>query len=206
MPIVYALDGLVPVVDPASYVHPTAVLIGDVIVGPDCYIGPGAALRGDFGRLIVERGSNIQDNCVIHTHPDWDTLVEENGHVGHSSILHCCILRKNVLIGMHAVVMDGAEVGESAMIGAMAFVKVGAKIPPRTLSTGIPAKVVRDLTPEELDGKMGNTLDYQKLARRSLASSRAQEALTAIEAGRGRYSSNPADPLFSMKTKKTPLY
>ncbi|MBI4967010.1 MAG: phenylacetic acid degradation protein PaaY [Rhodospirillales bacterium] len=206
MPIVYALDGLVPVVDPTAYVHPTAVLIGDVIVGPQCYIGPGAALRGDFGRLIIGAGSNIQDCCVVHTHPDWDTIVEENGHVGHCSILHCCILRKNVLIGMNAVVMDGAEVGESAMIGAMAFVKVGAKIPPRTLATGIPAKVVRDLTQDELEGKMGNTGDYQKLARRSLATSRPVEALTAIEANRGRYSSNPADPLFSMRTKKTPQY
>ncbi|MBT9497723.1 MAG: phenylacetic acid degradation protein PaaY, partial [Zoogloea sp.] len=142
---VYAIDGIVPVVDPTAYVHPSAVLIGDVIVGPDCYVGPCASLRGDFGRLILERGANLQDTCVMHGFPGTDTVVEENGHIGHGAVLHGCRIRRNALVGMNAVIMDNAIVGESSIVAASAFVKAGAEIPPRVLVAGMPAKVIREL-------------------------------------------------------------
>ena len=95
-----------PVIDPSAYVHPTAVLIGDVIVGPDCYVGPCAVLRGDFGRIVLQRGSNLQDTCVMHGFPGTDTIVEEDGHIGHGAILHGCVVRRNALVGMNAVIND----------------------------------------------------------------------------------------------------
>jgi phenylacetic acid degradation protein len=111
---IYAVDGLRPVVDPSAFVHPAAVLIGDVIVGPGCYVGPGASLRGDFGRLVLEAGANLQDNCVMHGFPDKDCVVEANGHVGHGAILHGCRVGRDALIGMSAVIMDGAVIGRAA--------------------------------------------------------------------------------------------
>ncbi|MBF0354339.1 MAG: transferase hexapeptide repeat family protein [Alphaproteobacteria bacterium] len=185
-PAVYALDGLIPVIDPSSFVHPSAVLIGDVIIGPDCYIGPGACLRGDFGRLSIGKGSNIQDNCVIHTDPGWDTLIEENGHIGHSAVLHCCFVRRNALVGIGAVVMDRAEVGEAAIVGAKSFVKADFKVPPRSLVMGSPARVVRELSDADIQRKTQGTLEYQHLTLRCHASMEAVEALKALEADRPR--------------------
>jgi len=132
----YEIDGLIPVVHPTAFVHPTAILIGDVIVGPGCYVGPAASLRGDFGRLVLEEGSNLQDTCVMHGFPGTDTVLEANGHVGHGAVLHGCRVKRNALVGMNAVVMDNAVVGESAMVAACAFVKAGMEIPPRVLAAG----------------------------------------------------------------------
>ncbi|MFL6662741.1 MAG: phenylacetic acid degradation protein PaaY, partial [Rhizobacter sp.] len=142
----YSIEGVVPVVDPSAYVHPTAVLIGDVIVGPGCYVGPCASLRGDFGRIVLERGANVQDTCVIHGFPSHDTVVEENGHIGHGAVLHSCVVRRDALVGMNAVVMDDAEVGEAAIVAACAFVAAGVKVPPRSLAAGVPARVLRGLS------------------------------------------------------------
>lgn len=111
---VYQIDGLTPVVPDESYVHPTAVLIGDVILGKGVYVGPNASLRGDFGRIVVKDGANIQDNCVMHGFPEQDTVVEEDGHIGHSAILHGCVIRRNALVGMNAVVMDGRSLVKTA--------------------------------------------------------------------------------------------
>jgi phenylacetic acid degradation protein len=183
---VYALDDLIPVVDPTSFVHPSAVLIGDVIIGPHCYIGPQASLRGDFGRIVIERGANVQDCCIIHGHPDSDTLVEEDGHIGHGAVLHCCVVRRNAMVGIGAVVMDNAEIGEEAMIAAQSFVKVGMKIPPRVLAAGIPAKVVRELSPAEIKWKSAGTSLYKNLTERCLANFRECEALDAAEVNRPR--------------------
>ena len=118
---VYSIDGVIPVIDPTAFVHPTAILIGDVIVGPGCYVGPAASLRGDFGRLILRRGANLQDTCVMHGFPGTDTVIEEDGHVGHGAVLHGCTIRRDALVGMNAVIMDGAVVGESAIVAAMAL-------------------------------------------------------------------------------------
>ena len=184
---VYSFDGITPVVHPTAFVHPSAVLIGDVIVGQGVFIGPCASLRGDFGRLVVMAGSNIQDCCVMHGFPGTDTLVEENGHIGHGAVLHGCTVRQNVMVGMNAVIMDDVEIGESAIIAASSFVKAGMLIPPRVLVAGVPGRVVRDLTADEIARKTRGTQTYQELARRSLATMQPTEALTAVEPGRRRF-------------------
>jgi len=200
---VYAIDGIVPVVDPTAFVHPTAVLIGDVIVGPDCYVGPCASLRGDFGRLILERGANLQDTCVMHGFPGTDTVVEEDGHVGHGAVLHGCRIGKNALIGMNAVIMDNAVIGESAIIAACAFVKAGVEIPARSLAAGMPAKVIRQLSDEEIAWKLEGTHTYQDLTRRCLATMVETTALTEVEPDRKRIHMPEVIPLVEMKKRGT---
>jgi phenylacetic acid degradation protein len=202
MPKVYAIDGIIPVVDPSSFVHPTAVLIGDVIVGPGCYIGPSASLRGDFGRLVMQRGGNLQDCCVVHGFPGTDTVMEEDAHIGHGAVLHGCTVRRNALVGMNAVVMDGAVIGESAFVAAMAFVKAGFEVPARTLVAGIPAKIVRTLSDEEIAWKAQGTREYQELARRSAATMREVEALTAPEPDRKRLDLSTVQPLYLSKGQR----
>jgi phenylacetic acid degradation protein len=198
---VYEIDGVTPVVHPTAYVHPTAVLIGDVIVGPDCYIGPAACLRGDFGRLDIRAGANIQDTCVLHAFPGHDTLVEEGGHVGHGAVLHGCTLQRNALVGMNAVVNDNAVIGESAIVAAMAFVKAGMVVPPRMLAAGIPAKVVRALTEMELAWKVEGTASYHQLNRRSRATLRATQPLAEPEPGRRRLELPELLPLSTLKAR-----
>jgi phenylacetic acid degradation protein len=196
---VYAIDGVTPVVDPSTYVHPSAVLIGDVIIGPGCYIGPCASLRGDFGRIEVRTGANLQDGCVMHGFPGTDTIVEEDGHIGHCAVLHGCIVRRNALIGMNAVINDNAIVGESAIVAAMAFVKARFEVPARTLVAGMPARVVRELSEQEIAWKIEGTQSYQELTRRSLATMRATVALTAVEPGRKRIEVADLLPLSTLK-------
>lgn len=199
---VYAIDGITPVVDPTAYVHPSAVLIGDVIVGPGVYIGPCASLRGDFGRLEVRAGANVQDSCVMHGFPGTDTVVEEDGHIGHGAVLHGCRVQRNALVGMNAVVNDNAVIGESAMVGAMAFVKAGFVVPPRTLVAGVPGKLVRELSDQELAWKIEGTKSYQELTRRSLATMTATAPLTAVEANRPRIAVDEVLPLSVLKGGK----
>ena len=199
---VYSIDGITPVVDPRAYVHPTAVLIGDVIVGPRAYVGPGACLRGDFGRIVVEEGANIQDTCVLHGLPDRDMLVEADGHIGHGAVLHGCVVRRNALVGINAVVNDNAEVGESAIVAAMAFVKAEFVVPPRSLAAGVPAKILRALTEAEMAWKRDATRQYQALAVRSLATLRETEALTEVAPGRNRQGDENVLPLSTVRQKK----
>jgi phenylacetic acid degradation protein len=199
---VYTIDGITPVVDPTAFVHPSAVLIGDVIVGPGVYIGPCAALRGDFGRLEVRAGANLQDCCVMHGFPGTDTVVEEDGHIGHGAVLHGCIVQRNALVGMNAVVNDNAVIGESAMVAAMAFVKAGFIVPPRMLVAGMPARVVRGLTDTELAWKTEGTQSYQELARRSAATMKATSPLAAPEANRKRIEVGELLPLSVLKAGK----
>ncbi len=187
---VFSIDGITPVVDPTAFIHASAVLIGDVIVGPGVYIGPCASLRGDFGRIIVGAGSNVQDCCVMHGFPGTDTLVEENGHIGHGAVLHGCTVKRNVMVGMNAVVMDDVLIGESSIVAASCFVKSGMEIPPRVLVAGVPGRVVRDLTSDEMERKFKGTQIYQELARRSLATMQLTEALTAVEPNRRRFGKN----------------
>ena len=196
---VYAIDGITPVVDPTAYVHPSAVLIGDVIVGPDCYVGPCASLRGDFGRLILERGSNLQDTCVMHGFPGTDTVVEENGHIGHGAVLHGCRVGKNALIGMNAVIMDNAVIGESSIVAASAFIKASQEVPPRVLVAGVPAKVIRPLSEQEMAWKADGTRTYQELTRRSLASMVETTPLRTVEADRPRFQMPDVVPLTELK-------
>ncbi len=197
----YEIDGIRPVVDPSAYVHPTAVLIGDVIVGPRCYVGPAACLRGDFGRLVLEEGANLQDTCVMHGFPGTDTVIEVDGHVGHGAVLHGCRVKRNAMVGMNAVIMDGAVVGESAIVAAMAFVKAKAEIPPRSLAVGSPARVVRALSDEEIAWKSAGTRTYQELTRRSLASLRECAPLTAVEPDRPYLDVESEPPLAEARQK-----
>ena len=199
---VYAIDGIVPVVDPTAYVHPSAVLIGDVIVGPDCYVGPCACLRGDFGRLILERGSNLQDTCVMHGFPGTDTVVEEDGHIGHGAVLHGCRVGRNALVGMNTVIMDNAVIGESSIVAAAAFVKAGVEIPPRMLVAGVPAKAIRPLTDEEMRWKSAGTATYQGLTRRSLATMEETVPLTAVETDRKRIHMPDVVPLVELRRRE----
>lgn len=202
MPRVYAIDGITPVVDPSAYVHPSAVLIGDVIVGPRAYIGPCASLRGDMGRIIVEQGANIQDACILHGFPGRDTVVGPEVSVGHGAVLHGCVVARGALIGMNAVVNDNAEVGEEAVVAALAFVRAEEKISPRTLMAGIPARALRTLSEQELRWKRDNMFVYQDLARRSAATMKEVEALTAIEPNRKRIDIPGAVPLSELKAGK----
>ncbi|HWZ70743.1 MAG TPA: phenylacetic acid degradation protein PaaY [Casimicrobiaceae bacterium] len=196
---VFAVNGVTPVVDPSAFVHPSAVLIGDVIVGAQCYVGPAASLRGDFGRIEMRAGANVQDCCVMHGFPGTDTVVEEEGHIGHGAILHGCIVRRNALVGMNAVINDNAEVGESAIVAAMAFVKAGMVVPPRTLAAGVPAKIVRVLTEQELAWKVEGTQSYHELTRRSLATMVEAEPLSAPEPDRRRIELPELLPLSELK-------
>ena len=201
MPKVYAIDGITPVVDPSAFVHPSAVLIGDVIVGARAYIGPLASLRGDFGRIVVEEGANIQDHCMLHGFPGKDTVVGAEATVGHGAVLHGCVVRRGALIGMNCVVNDNAEVGEDAVIAAMAFVKAEARIPARSLAVGIPARVVKQVSEQELAWKRDNMFLYQQLAERSANTMREVEALTEVEKNRRRIEIPGAVPLSELKKK-----
>lgn len=185
-PRIYSIDGVTPVIAAGAFVHPEAVVIGDVIVEEGCYIGPCACLRGDFGRIHVGPGSNVQDNCTLHSLPGFDSIIGENGHIGHGAIIHSARLEPGVLVGMNSVVMDHAVIGEGAMIAAMSFVKAREKVPPRWLYAGAPARAIRALSDQELAMKREGTRAYQDLARRSAATLTPAEALREFDPTRRR--------------------
>ncbi len=191
----YSIDGVIPVIHPTAFVHPTAILIGDVIIGSNCYVGPAASLRGDFGRLVLEEGANIQDTCVMHGFPDTDTRVEKNGHIGHGAVLHGCHVKANALVGMNAVVMDYAVINESCFVAASSFVKAKFESPPNKLIAGIPAQVMRELTDKEKKWKSEATKIYQHLALRSANSMELAQPLTEPEPDRKRITAHDLKPL-----------
>jgi phenylacetic acid degradation protein len=192
---VYSIDGLRPVIDASAFVHPQAAIIGDVLVGPRCYVGPNASLRGDFGRIVVGAGCNVQDCCVLHSFPAHETRLAEDAHVGHGAVLHGCTVQRGALIGIGAIVMDDVVVEEEAFVGAASFVRAGFVVPRRTLVTGIPARVVRELKPAELAWKATATREYQELAVRCLATLEACEPLRVPEPGRPSFAASSAVPL-----------
>jgi phenylacetic acid degradation protein len=196
---IYSYDGLIPVIDPSAFVHPSAVIIGDVIIGRGVYVAPCASLRGDLGRIVIGAGANIQDGVVVHGFPHTDTTIEENGHIGHGAIIHACTLRRNVLVGMNAVVMDLAVVGESAIIAASAFVPARSEVPPKSLAVGVPARVVRTLSDEELTWKREATATYQRLCIDSRRLMVPCVPLNAPEADRRRCSQADVLPLSDFK-------
>ena len=185
----YAYQGIVPVVDPTSYVHPLASLIGDVIVGPGCFIAPGASLRGDFGRIVVEGDSSVQDSCTIHGSADIDTVIGRGATIGHGSIIHGATVGENALVGMNAVVLDHAHVGAESLVAALALVKNGMQIPERSLVAGNPAAVVRSIEPNKVTWKNDGHGEYQRLAREALTDFVEAEPLSAVEADRPRLKS-----------------
>ena len=195
----YAIDGVIPVVHPSSHVHPTAVLIGDVHVGPGCYVGPNASLRGDFGRIVLHEGANVQDCCVVHGFPGSETVVERNGHIGHGAVLHGCVIRHDALVGMKAVVMDGAVLGAYSILAACAFVKAGQDLPEKSLIAGLPAKVLRPLSEDEIRWKLEGTRTYQQLTQRCLASLEEVQPLPAPEADRPSLPASLHQPLHTRR-------
>lgn len=186
----YAYQGVVPVVDPSSFVHPLASLIGDVIVGPGCFIAPGASLRGDFGRIIVEGDSSIQDSTTIHVSSMRDTVIGRGATLAHGAVIHGCTIGTNALVGMNAVVLDGAVVGEESLVAALSLIKSDMAIPPRSLVVGNPAKVVRTFEPHQVTWKNDGSGEYQRLAREALTDMFEVEPLTAPEPDRKRMRSN----------------
>ena len=146
--MVYEFKGFIPVVHESSYIHPQAAVTGNVIIGKEVYIGPGAAIRGDWGGIVIEDGCNVQENCTIHMFPGVTVLLEEAAHIGHGAIIHGAHIGKNVMVGMNAVVMDNAQIGENSIIGALAFIKANQIIPPRSLVVGNPGKVIKKLSDE----------------------------------------------------------
>jgi phenylacetic acid degradation protein len=179
MPI-YAFEGFVPVVHESAYVHPDATVTGNVTIGRDVYVGPGAAIRGDWGGIVIEDGCNVQESCTVHMFPGVTVVLEEGAHVGHGAVVHGARLGRNVLIGMNAVVMDRAEVGAGSIVGALCFVPSEMRIPERKVVVGNPARIVKDVTDEMLAWKTEGTRLYQGLPARLHAALRACEPLRAL--------------------------
>jgi phenylacetic acid degradation protein len=163
--MVYEFKGFRPVIHESSYVHPLAAVTGNVIIGKNVYVGPGAAIRGDWGRIIIEDGCNVQENCTIHMFPGVTMTLHEAAHIGHGAIIHGANIGKNVLVGMNAVIMDDAEIGEGSIIGALCFVKAKSVIPSRSLVVGNPGKVIKQVSDEMLAWKTKGTQLYQTLPK-----------------------------------------
>lgn len=186
----YAYQGIIPVVDPTSYVHPLASLIGDVIVGPGCFIAPGASLRGDFGRIVVEGDSSIQDSVTVHANQLRDTIIRRGATIAHGSIIHGCEIGENSLIGMNAVILDNAVIGPENLVAAMSLVKSDTQTPPRSLVAGNPAKAVRQFEAHQISWKNDGGGEYQKLARAALTDLVEAVPLAAPEQDRRRVASS----------------
>jgi phenylacetic acid degradation protein len=182
--MIYAFKEFIPVVHPSSFVHPQATVTGNVIIGKDVYIGPGAALRGDWGQIIIKDGCNVQENCTIHMFPGVTVVLEEGAHIGHGAVIHGAHIGKNCLVGMNSVIMDKVELGEESIVGALSFVKAGEKIPKRSLLTGNPAKIIKQVSDEMITWKTKGTQIYQQLPSEMQQYWRPCEPLTEPEPDR----------------------
>lgn len=161
--MVYSFNGYTPVIHESSFIHPQSAITGNVIIGKDCYIGPGAALRGDWGQIILEDGCNVQENCTIHMFPGITVLLKEGAHIGHGAVIHGARIGRNCLVGMNAVIMDNTDLGDESIVGALTFVREGDKIPPRSLVAGNPGKIIKQVSDEMLAWKSEGTRLYQEL-------------------------------------------
>jgi phenylacetic acid degradation protein len=161
----YSFKDFVPVVHDSSFIHPQAAITGNIIIGKNCYIGPGAALRGDWGGIIIEDGCNVQENCIIHMFPGVTVLLKESSHIGHGAIIHGATIGKNCLVGMNSVIMDSVELGDECIVGALSFVKAAEKIPARSLVVGNPAKIIKQVSDEMIAWKTRGTKLYQELPK-----------------------------------------
>jgi phenylacetic acid degradation protein len=161
----YEFNGIKPVADESSFVHPQAAVTGNVVIGKDVYIGPGCALRGDWGKIIIEDGCNVQENCTVHMFPGVTVLLKQSAHVGHGAIIHGATIGKNCLIGMNAVIMDEVELGDGCIVGALCFIKQGEKIPSRSLIAGNPSKIIKKVSDEMIEWKTEGTRLYQHLPK-----------------------------------------
>jgi carbonic anhydrase/acetyltransferase-like protein (isoleucine patch superfamily) len=182
--VIYEFNGFIPVVHETAFIHPQAAVTGNVIIGRDVYVGPGAAIRGDWGGIVIEDGCNVQENCTIHMFPGVTVVLEEAAHIGHGAVVHGARIGANALIGMNAVVMDNATVGAGCIVGALCFVPSEMKIPPRKVVVGNPARIVKDVSDEMLAWKSDGTALYQKLPAEMRATWRACEPLREVPADR----------------------
>jgi carbonic anhydrase/acetyltransferase-like protein (isoleucine patch superfamily) len=182
--MIYEFKGFIPVIDESAFVHPQATVTGNVIIGKDVYIGPGCALRGDWGKIIIEDGCNVQENCTVHMFPGKTVRLKKGAHVGHGAIIHGANLGENCLIGMNSVLMDDVEVGDESIIGALSFVSAKTDIPNRSLVVGNPAKVVKEVTDDMLNWKTMGTSLYQKLPAECHATLKEVSPLTEEEENR----------------------
>lgn len=182
--MIYEFDGYKPVINPSSYVHKEATIIGNVIIGKDVYIGPGASLRGDWGQIIIKDGCNIQDNCIIHIFPGKNVVLEKNSHIGHGAIIHGANIGENSLIGMNAVIMDDAKIGNECIVGALCFVKSEMIIPNRKIIVGNPAQIKGDVSDEMIKWKTKGTKLYQTLPQECRKLMRVCEPLNEMDKNR----------------------
>ena len=182
--MIYSFKGHIPVVHESSFVHPLAAVTGNVIIGKNCYIGPGAAIRGDWGEIILEDGVNVQENCTVHMFPGKSIVLKEGAHVGHGAVIHGANLGRNCLIGMNSVIMDDSEIGDECIVGAMSFVKAESKFEKRQLIVGNPAKAIREVSEEMIRWKTAGTRLYQQLPGDCNESLRAVEPLREIPKNR----------------------
>ena len=182
--MIYEFNGYIPVIHPSSFVHKEATIIGNVIIGNNVYIGPGASLRGDWGQITIEDGCNVQDNCIIHIFPGKDVLLKENAHIGHGAVIHGANIGKNSMIGMNAVIMDDVNVGSECIIGALCFVKGEMQIPNRKIVLGSPAQIKGDVSDEMIKWKTKGTELYQQLPKECKELMRECSPLSEIEQNR----------------------
>ncbi|MFN5417877.1 MAG: DapH/DapD/GlmU-related protein [Flavobacteriia bacterium] len=181
---IYSFNGFIPVVKESSFVHPKASVTGNVIIGENVYIGPGAAIRGDWGQIIIEDGCNVQENCTIHMFPGTTTILKKGAHIGHGAIIHGGIIGENCLIGMNAVVMDDVEIGAESIVGALCFVPAKMNVPRRSLLVGNPAKIIKEVSDEMIAWKTKGTALYQALPKECFETLKEVEPLREIEANR----------------------
>jgi phenylacetic acid degradation protein len=187
--MIYSFKGFIPVVHPSSFIHPQAAVTGNVIIGKNVYVGPGAAIRGDWGGIVIEDGCNVQENCTIHMFPGITVLLKEAAHIGHGAIIHGAVIGKNCLVGMNAVVMDNVDLGDESVVGALSFVKAGEKIPRRSLVAGNPAKFIKQVSDEMIRWKSDGTALYQSLPKEMQENWKPCEPLTEVPADRPKQES-----------------
>ena len=175
--MVYAFKGFIPVVHPSSFIHPQAAVTGNVVIGKNVYIGPGAAIRGDWGGIVIKDGCNVQENCTIHMFPGVTVVLEAGAHIGHGAIIHGAHIGHNVLVGMNSVIMDEVEIGDECIIGALSFIKAKEVIPRRSLVAGNPAKIIKEVSDDMVAWKTKGTALYQTLPADCFESLQAVEPL-----------------------------
>ena len=182
--MIYEFNGYIPVIHETAFIHPQAAVTGNVIIGRDVYIGPGAAIRGDWGEIIIEDGCNVQENCTLHMFPGKSVILRASAHIGHGAIIHGAVIGRNSMIGMNSVIMDDTYIGEECIVGALAFVKAETIIPPRSLAVGNPAKVIKEVSDDMIEWKTMGTALYQQLPADCYKTLKACEPLRAIPADR----------------------
>lgn len=178
--MIYSINNFIPVVHESSFIHPQAAVTGNVIIGRGCYIGPGAAIRGDWGQIIIEDGCNVQENCTIHMFPGVTVLLKEGAHIGHGAVIHGATIGKNCLVGMNAVIMDNVTLADECIVGALSFIKADEAFEARSLIVGNPAKKIKDVTDEMIKWKTEGTALYQQLPKEMFKTLQACEPLRKI--------------------------